>query len=191
MTPRLFVRDEAAADLEEAAEWYGRGGPGSAASSCGRSGHSSPGLRGRRTSIRSPAGRCAEHGSAAFRTSCSMSSNRTMSRCSPCSTVGGIRASGNHAREVGRTLHLTGRSRRGPSSGRRPSIEHLAASMAPGDTTPFGQKYRVGGMMQGPNGGAAVVETAWIVLTREDFPRLVTAYPGPTGGPADADAALR
>ena len=51
-----------------------------------------------------------------------------------------------------------------------------------GDATPFGQKYRVGGMMQGPNGRVAAVETAWIVLAGEDFPRLVTAYPGPTGG---------
>jgi hypothetical protein len=51
-----------------------------------------------------------------------------------------------------------------------------------GDLTPFGQKYRVGGMLQGPSGRGAAVETVWIILTGEDFPRLVTAYPGPAGG---------
>jgi hypothetical protein len=52
----------------------------------------------------------------------------------------------------------------------------------PGEATAFGQKYRVGGMMQGPNGRVAAVETAWIVLVGEDVPRFVTAFPGPTGG---------
>lgn len=60
-----------------------------------------------------------------------------------------------------------------------------------GARTPFGQKYHVGGMMQGPTGRVAAVATAWIVLTGEDFPRLITACPSSPEGPADADATLR
>ena len=52
-----------------------------------------------------------------------------------------------------------------------------------GEAIPFGQKYRVRGMIQGPNGRVAAVETAWIVLAGEEVPRLITAFPGSTGGP--------
>jgi hypothetical protein len=44
--------------------------------------------------------------------------------------------------------------------------------------TKFGQKYVVAGSIQGPSGRSAQVVTVWIVLNGEDFPRLVTAYPG-------------
>ena len=44
--------------------------------------------------------------------------------------------------------------------------------------TPFGQKYRVRGTIQGPTGRAAVIESAWIILAGEDVPRLITAFPG-------------
>lgn len=47
-----------------------------------------------------------------------------------------------------------------------------------GPTTKFGQKYVVAGSIQGPSGRTAQVVVVWIVLTGEDVPRLVTAYPG-------------
>lgn len=47
-----------------------------------------------------------------------------------------------------------------------------------GATTQFGQKYVVPGSIQGPSGRSAQVVVVWIVLNGEDFPRLVTAYPG-------------
>ena len=47
-----------------------------------------------------------------------------------------------------------------------------------GAASPFGQKYVVRGIIRGPGGREATVETVWIVLAGEDAPRLVTAYPG-------------
>lgn len=44
--------------------------------------------------------------------------------------------------------------------------------------SPYGQKYEARAIIQGPRGRAAEVVTIWIVLSGEDFPRLVTAYPG-------------
>lgn len=43
--------------------------------------------------------------------------------------------------------------------------------------TRFGQKYLVRGTIEGRAGRKAVVVTVWIILTGEDFPRFVTAYP--------------
>lgn len=43
--------------------------------------------------------------------------------------------------------------------------------------TNFGTKYEVPGTITGPNGRAAAIVTAWIVLSSEDFPRFITAYP--------------
>jgi hypothetical protein len=42
----------------------------------------------------------------------------------------------------------------------------------------FGQKYEVDGILRGPSGREARVTTIWIVKNGEDFPRLVTVYPG-------------
>jgi len=42
----------------------------------------------------------------------------------------------------------------------------------------FGQKYEVSGMLRGPSGREARVTTIRIVKLGEDFPRLVTVYPG-------------
>lgn len=42
----------------------------------------------------------------------------------------------------------------------------------------FGQKYGVNGILRGPSGREAAVTTIWIVKNGEDFPRLVTVYPG-------------
>ena len=47
-----------------------------------------------------------------------------------------------------------------------------------GQSSPHGQKYEVRGIIVGPSGREAQIVTVWIVLTDEDFPRLVTAYPG-------------
>ena len=47
-----------------------------------------------------------------------------------------------------------------------------------GGATQFGQKYVVLGTIQGPSGRSAPIVVVWIILNGEDFPRLVTAYPG-------------
>lgn len=44
--------------------------------------------------------------------------------------------------------------------------------------TRFGQKYVVLGTIKGPLGRLASMVVVWIILNGEDFPRLVTAYPG-------------
>ena len=59
----------------------------------------------------------------------------------------------------------------------------LLALAHDGDATPgakneFGQKYIVRGIIKGPTGRVANIETVWIVLVDEGMPRLVTAYPG-------------
>lgn len=54
---------------------------------------------------------------------------------------------------------------------------HLRNDAEGTDQSPFGQKYVVRGMIQGPTGTSARVVTVWIVLAHEDFPRFVTAYP--------------
>ena len=46
-----------------------------------------------------------------------------------------------------------------------------------GETTVFGQKYSVRGIVVGPAGRTAAVLTAWVVRWGEDAPRLVSAYP--------------
>ena len=44
--------------------------------------------------------------------------------------------------------------------------------------TKFGRKYEVSGILRGPSGCEAKVTTIWIAKNGEDYPRLVTAYPG-------------
>jgi hypothetical protein len=46
-----------------------------------------------------------------------------------------------------------------------------------GSPSAFGQKFEVDGMLTGPNGNAARINTVWIVLAGESAPRFVTAYP--------------
>ena len=43
--------------------------------------------------------------------------------------------------------------------------------------TPFGLKYIIDGVMEMPSGQFCLIRVVWIIKTREDFPRLVTAYP--------------
>lgn len=42
----------------------------------------------------------------------------------------------------------------------------------------FGQKYEVRGHLVGPSGRTLSIVAIWIVVNNEDFPRLVTAFPG-------------
>jgi hypothetical protein len=47
-----------------------------------------------------------------------------------------------------------------------------------GQTTQFGRKYEVRGIVQGPYGRGAEVVTVWVILVGDDAPRFVTAFPG-------------
>ena len=47
----------------------------------------------------------------------------------------------------------------------------------PGAASPYGQKYELRATLIGPTGRAAAIVAVWIVLTDEDFPRFVTAFP--------------
>jgi hypothetical protein len=47
-----------------------------------------------------------------------------------------------------------------------------------GSATEFGQKYVVRGILKGPTGRSAHVESVWMVPLGGDTPRLLTAYPG-------------
>lgn len=59
-------------------------------------------------------------------------------------------------------------------------LRHHAAEneASPTEANPYGQKYEVRGKLRGPAGQAALV-AVWIVLRGDDFPRFVTAFPGP------------
>jgi hypothetical protein len=58
----------------------------------------------------------------------------------------------------------------------------LAASgeAEPGRESPYGQKYEIHGILNGPSGKSARVSTVWIVRFGSDVPQFVTAYPGET-----------
>jgi hypothetical protein len=45
------------------------------------------------------------------------------------------------------------------------------------EATEYGQKYLTRGPITGPTGATARVEAVWIILTGEQVPRFVTAYP--------------
>jgi len=44
--------------------------------------------------------------------------------------------------------------------------------------SPFGRKFEVRGEITGPSGHRTEIVTVWIILEGEDYPRLITAYPG-------------
>ena len=46
------------------------------------------------------------------------------------------------------------------------------------ETSRYGQKYEINATLVGPLGREAIVVSVWIVLLEEDFPRLVTVFPG-------------
>ena len=54
----------------------------------------------------------------------------------------------------------------------------LSAEAELDHVNPYGCLYRVGGILMGPSNKSAVVVTIWIILTDEDFPRFITAFPG-------------
>ena len=47
-----------------------------------------------------------------------------------------------------------------------------------GKSSPYGQKYEIRGILNGPSGRSAGVLTIWIVLSGGDVPQFVTAFPG-------------
>jgi hypothetical protein len=56
---------------------------------------------------------------------------------------------------------------------------HVASAVvASVERSPYGQKYVVRGRMKGPAGREADLISVWVVLSGEDYPRFVTAYPG-------------
>lgn len=50
--------------------------------------------------------------------------------------------------------------------------------VADGQPSRFGRKFEVGGILRGPSGCEASVVTVWIIRHGEDFPRLITVFPG-------------
>jgi hypothetical protein len=61
----------------------------------------------------------------------------------------------------------------------RTDIERLAIQgpAEPTDVTPYGRKYRIRGLIRGPNGRSAAVHSVWMVRLAERQPRLVTIIP--------------
>lgn len=59
--------------------------------------------------------------------------------------------------------------------------QHLPRDATPARTSPYGQKYEIRAALVGPAGHAAQVVSVWVVLSYEDVPRFVTAYPGGGG----------
>ena len=51
----------------------------------------------------------------------------------------------------------------------------ITEDAAPTDQDEFGQRYVIDFQMQGPQ-GTAIVRSAWIVRTSEQFPRLTSCY---------------
>ena len=47
----------------------------------------------------------------------------------------------------------------------------------PGETSKYGQKYSISGILRGPSGIALEVTTIWILPAPEASPRLVTVFP--------------
>lgn len=45
------------------------------------------------------------------------------------------------------------------------------------EITGYGQKYAVDGFLQGPHPRMMHTRTVWIILSGEDFPRFLTAFP--------------
>lgn len=69
-----------------------------------------------------------------------------------------------------------------PEDSRRLEVDlrsqHLSRDATAGKQSPYGQKYEIRATLVGPSGRAADVVSVWVVLTNENVPRFVTAYPG-------------
>jgi hypothetical protein len=55
---------------------------------------------------------------------------------------------------------------------------HLSEDVSEVVGSPYGAKYVIRANLKGPNGETAELVSVWIILTDEDIPRFVTAYPG-------------
>ena len=63
------------------------------------------------------------------------------------------------------------------------ALEHQIRGLLDGEAveggdTWYGKKYEVRGTISSPTGQDISLVTVWIILTGEDVPRFVTAYPG-------------
>ena len=47
----------------------------------------------------------------------------------------------------------------------------------PGQSSLFGLKFELDGILYGPSGRSAAVKTVWIVRLQEELPRFITAFP--------------
>lgn len=54
----------------------------------------------------------------------------------------------------------------------------VGGHVAEGEHSAHGRKFEVRGKLEGPLGRDAHVVTIWIILTGEECPRFVTAFPG-------------
>jgi hypothetical protein len=57
-------------------------------------------------------------------------------------------------------------------------LAHGGAGEAREVASPYGRKFEVEPILQGPGGREAAVISVWIILPGEEAPRLVTAVPG-------------
>ncbi len=55
--------------------------------------------------------------------------------------------------------------------------QHLSQPVELDQTTPFGRKYRITAVLQGPQGPSRQVTTVWIFRPGNDFAELVTLFP--------------
>jgi hypothetical protein len=62
----------------------------------------------------------------------------------------------------------------------RQALLSLARSTdaTPGQSSPFGQKFEIRGIVTGPSGRQASVVTVWMLPLGHDFAHFVTAFPG-------------
>jgi hypothetical protein len=57
--------------------------------------------------------------------------------------------------------------------------QHLSQPAERGQSSPFGTKYTITGIVRGPNGTNRQVTTVWIFRAGNDFAELVTIEPAP------------
>lgn len=55
--------------------------------------------------------------------------------------------------------------------------QHLTQPADTGQPSPFGQKYTITALLQGPQGEPRLVTTVWIIRSGEDQPELITIEP--------------
>jgi hypothetical protein len=55
--------------------------------------------------------------------------------------------------------------------------QHLSHDAEELEPNAFGRRFQIISPMTGPSGETAIIKSIWIVLTGEDVPRFVSAYP--------------